>query len=164
MARASVLLASQTTLSKCIERRTEPCIAVGYSMTLFQSLATQAGWDPVRGKGSSCSGANASGQCVLPWAGGTKSISSIVLVASGLSFAVSESSTADRNPSDAHNRCYTDHDSHIHDDRFRCRLWYIRTLAAPGRHNHMLDCSICEHIPHEYVSIFRDHPHESNFI
>lgn len=57
-------------------------------MTLFQSLATAAGWDPVRGKGTSCTGPNASGQCVLPWAGGSKSISSIVLVANGLSFAV----------------------------------------------------------------------------
>ena len=57
-------------------------------MTLFQSLATAAGWDPVRGKGSSCLDADASGQCVLPWGGGTKSVSSIVLVATGVSFAV----------------------------------------------------------------------------
>jgi hypothetical protein len=60
----------------------------GFSMTLFQSLATGAGWDPVRGKGSSCLDADASGQCVLPWGGGTKSVSSIVLVANGVSFAV----------------------------------------------------------------------------
>ena len=62
--------------------------AIGFSMTLFQSLATAAGWDPVRGKGSSCLDADASGQCVLPWGGGTKSVSSIVLVATGVSFAV----------------------------------------------------------------------------
>jgi hypothetical protein len=61
----------------------------GYSMTLFQSLATSAGFDPVRGKGSSCTDAGASGQCVVPWAGGTKSVTSAVLVASGASFAVS---------------------------------------------------------------------------
>ncbi|KLO05189.1 MFS general substrate transporter [Schizopora paradoxa] len=61
---------------------------IGYSMTLFQSLATSAGFDPTRGPGSSCTDAGASGQCVLPWGKGTKSISSIVLVANGLSFAV----------------------------------------------------------------------------
>ncbi|KAF8334337.1 autophagy-related protein 22-like protein [Cantharellus anzutake] len=59
---------------------------LGYSMTLFQSLATQAGWDPVKGKGSSCGAPDASGQCVLPWNGGTKSVSSIVLISNGLSF------------------------------------------------------------------------------
>jgi hypothetical protein len=60
----------------------------GYSMTLFQSLATAAGFDPVAGPGSSCTGDNSSGQCVLPWAGGTKAVSSVVLVANGVSFAV----------------------------------------------------------------------------
>lgn len=57
-------------------------------MTLFQSLATAAGYDPVRGPGSSCSDENASGQCVLPWGSGEKAVSSIVLVANGVSFAV----------------------------------------------------------------------------
>ena len=57
-------------------------------MTLFQSLATAAGYDPVKGPGSSCTATDASGQCVLPWGGGTKSVSSIVLVATGVSFAV----------------------------------------------------------------------------
>lgn len=61
---------------------------LGYSMTLFQSLATSAGFDPTRGPGSSCTDAGASGQCVLPWAGGTKAVSSIVLIANGVSFAV----------------------------------------------------------------------------
>ncbi len=55
-------------------------------MTLFQSLATAAGYDPVKGPGSSC---DASGQCVVPWGGGTKAVSSVVLVANGVSFAVS---------------------------------------------------------------------------
>ena len=54
-------------------------------MTLFQSLATSAGYDPTQGPGSTCT---PSGQCVLPWAGGTKSVNSIVLVATGVSFAV----------------------------------------------------------------------------
>jgi len=61
---------------------------IGYSQTLFQSLATSAGYDPVRGPGSSCLDANTSGQCVLPWGSGTKSISSIVLISSGISFAI----------------------------------------------------------------------------
>jgi hypothetical protein len=60
----------------------------GYSMTLFQSMATAAGWDPVKGRGSSCTALDASGQCVLPWAGGTKAVSSVVLIASGITFAV----------------------------------------------------------------------------
>jgi hypothetical protein len=58
-------------------------------MTLFQSLANAAGYDPVSGPGSSCNASNASGQCVLPWGGGTKAVSSVVLIANGLSFAVS---------------------------------------------------------------------------
>ncbi|EIN11046.1 hypothetical protein PUNSTDRAFT_133100 [Punctularia strigosozonata HHB-11173 SS5] len=60
----------------------------GYSMTLFQSLATSAGWDPVRGKGSSCTDDGASGRCVVPWAGGSKGVTSVVLVANGASFAI----------------------------------------------------------------------------
>lgn len=54
-------------------------------MTLFQSLATAAGYDPALGPGSACS---PTGHCVLPWAGGTKSVSSVVLVSNGVSFAV----------------------------------------------------------------------------
>ncbi|KAK7696121.1 hypothetical protein QCA50_000764 [Cerrena zonata] len=60
----------------------------GYSLTLFQSLATAAGYDPVKGPGSSCAASDASGQCVLRWVGGTKAVSSIVLIANGVSFAV----------------------------------------------------------------------------
>ncbi|KAF8261789.1 MFS general substrate transporter [Lactarius quietus] len=59
-----------------------------YSLTLFQGLATAAGYDPVRGPGSSCLIPGASGKCVLPWGSGTKSVSSIVLVANGVSFAI----------------------------------------------------------------------------
>ncbi|KAK7470043.1 hypothetical protein VKT23_001480 [Stygiomarasmius scandens] len=60
----------------------------GYSMTLFQSLANAAGYDPVKGPGSSCSAPDASGQCVLPWGKGTKAVSSVVLVANGVCFAI----------------------------------------------------------------------------
>ncbi|KAF8321704.1 MFS general substrate transporter [Clavulina sp. PMI_390] len=58
----------------------------GFSMTLFQSLATAAGYDAARGPGSSCLDADFSGNCVLPWLNGHKSVSSIVLIANGLSF------------------------------------------------------------------------------
>jgi MFS-type transporter involved in bile tolerance (Atg22 family) len=59
-----------------------------YTMTLFQRLATAAGYDPAVGPGSSCLSSTASGQCVLPWMGGTKPVASIVLVANGISFAI----------------------------------------------------------------------------
>ena len=64
-------------------------VGPGYSMTLFQMLANAAGYDPVRRPGSSCNASNTSGQCVVPWAGGTKAVSSVVLIANGVSFAVS---------------------------------------------------------------------------
>ncbi|KAG9317758.1 MFS general substrate transporter [Chiua virens] len=60
----------------------------GYTLTLFQSLATSAGYDSTGGPGSSCVSNTTSSQCVLPWMGSTKSASSIVLVANGVSFAI----------------------------------------------------------------------------
>ncbi|KAJ4483184.1 autophagy-related protein 22-like protein [Lentinula aciculospora] len=57
----------------------------GYSLTLFQLWATAAGYDPAQGPGSSCS---ASSGCVLPWGHGVKAVTSVVLVANGVSFAV----------------------------------------------------------------------------
>jgi MFS-type transporter involved in bile tolerance (Atg22 family) len=59
-----------------------------YSLTILQELATAAGYDPVRGLGSSCLVPGASGKCVLPWGSGTKAVSSIVLVANGVGFAI----------------------------------------------------------------------------
>jgi hypothetical protein len=61
---------------------------MGFAMTLFQLLATAAGFDPVKGPGSDCSAPDASGQCVVPWGHGTKAVSSVVLIANGVSFAV----------------------------------------------------------------------------
>ncbi|KAF9070105.1 autophagy-related protein 22-like protein [Rhodocollybia butyracea] len=61
---------------------------LGFSMTLFQLWATAAGYDPLKGPGSSCTAADASGQCVLPWGNSTKAVSSVVLIANGASFAV----------------------------------------------------------------------------
>jgi len=61
---------------------------LGYTQTLFQGLTTAAGYDPVAGPGSSCLADTASGQCVVPWGSGTKSVSSVVLIANGISFAI----------------------------------------------------------------------------
>ncbi|KIM52630.1 hypothetical protein SCLCIDRAFT_1223571 [Scleroderma citrinum Foug A] len=58
---------------------------LGYTQTLFQSLATAAGYNPHVGPGSSCT---SSGPCVLPWGSGTKPIASVVLLANGISFAI----------------------------------------------------------------------------
>jgi len=58
---------------------------LGYTQTLFQSLATAAGYDPNVGPDSSCT---PSGPCVLPWGSGTKPIASVVLLANGISFAI----------------------------------------------------------------------------
>ncbi|KAN0097168.1 Autophagy-related protein 22-like protein [Tylopilus felleus] len=59
-----------------------------YTPTLFLNLATAAGYDPVAGPGSSCRSSTNSGQCVLPWMGGTKPVSSIFLIANGIGFAI----------------------------------------------------------------------------
>ncbi|KAF8582953.1 MFS general substrate transporter [Ramaria rubella] len=61
---------------------------LGYSMTLFQSLATGAAFDAALGPGNPCGPTTPSSSCLLPWGGGTKSVSSVVLVANGVSFAV----------------------------------------------------------------------------
>jgi Vacuole effluxer Atg22 like len=57
-------------------------------MTIFQSLATAAGYDAALGPGNPCTAATSSSACLLPWGRGTKSVSSVVLVANGVSFAV----------------------------------------------------------------------------
>ncbi|KAK7029373.1 hypothetical protein VNI00_014627 [Paramarasmius palmivorus] len=105
----------------------------GYSMTLFQSLANAAGFDPVRGPGSSCSGEGSSGQCVVPWAGGTKAVSSVVLIANGVCFAVS--------PVRYLVLCivhmkipYVDHDLDLHNYRFLLQTTFASmTLTSPSR-------------------------------
>ncbi|KDQ15699.1 hypothetical protein BOTBODRAFT_285619 [Botryobasidium botryosum FD-172 SS1] len=58
---------------------------VYYSFTLFQALATSAGYNPKYGPEVPCN-PFVSGNCVLPWARGTKSVDSIVLISSGLTF------------------------------------------------------------------------------
>jgi hypothetical protein len=56
---------------------------MSYSLTLFQLLATAAGYDPHLGPGSTCTT-----DCVIPFAGGTKSVTSVVLIANGIAFGV----------------------------------------------------------------------------
>ena len=92
--------------------------AIGYSLTLFQGLATAAGYDPVRGPGSSCLSKKSSGKCVLPWGSGTKSVSSIVLVANGVSFAVCRFLFSAK--SRCHITSFSDHDTSFCNHRSGC--------------------------------------------
>lgn len=55
---------------------------MNYAAVLFQSLANGAGHNPHTG------GPCTDDQCVINWAGGTKSITSVVLIANGISFAI----------------------------------------------------------------------------
>ncbi|KAE8327450.1 autophagy-related protein Atg22B2 [Aspergillus sergii] len=54
-----------------------------YSQALFQWALTGAGWQPGTEPHEPCT---ASSACVVPWAGGTRSVSSVVLIANGLCF------------------------------------------------------------------------------
>ncbi|KAI9830541.1 MAG: hypothetical protein M1819_005499 [Sarea resinae] len=55
-----------------------------YSQALFQSALTNAGFQPGTTPPQPCTGSTA---CVVPWNGGTRSVSSVVLIANGLCFA-----------------------------------------------------------------------------
>ncbi|KDQ17237.1 hypothetical protein BOTBODRAFT_30053 [Botryobasidium botryosum FD-172 SS1] len=57
-----------------------------YSATIFQGLATSAGYESAYGPSTRC--ISGSSTCVVPWAGGTKSVDSIVLLSNGISFAI----------------------------------------------------------------------------
>ncbi|KAL5357682.1 autophagy-related protein 22-like protein [Aspergillus floccosus] len=54
-----------------------------YSQALFQWALNGAGWQPGTNPRKPCS---ESSPCVVPWAGGTRSVSSVVLIANGLCF------------------------------------------------------------------------------
>ncbi|KGO44206.1 Major facilitator superfamily domain, general substrate transporter [Penicillium expansum] len=54
-----------------------------YSQTLFQWALNGAGYQPGSNPPKACTD---SSPCVVPWAGGTKSVSSVVLIANGLCF------------------------------------------------------------------------------
>ncbi|KAG1803157.1 vacuole effluxer Atg22 like-domain-containing protein [Suillus variegatus] len=59
-------------------------VGLGYTQTLFQGLATAAGYDPVVGPGSSCLATTASGQCVVPWGSGINfAIMTVILTTIG---------------------------------------------------------------------------------
>ncbi|KDQ15698.1 hypothetical protein BOTBODRAFT_31584 [Botryobasidium botryosum FD-172 SS1] len=58
---------------------------VYYSSTIFQSLASAAGYDSTYGPDTPCDSYN-SDTCVVPWGGGTKVVSSVVLLSNGLTF------------------------------------------------------------------------------
>ncbi|THC92812.1 hypothetical protein EYZ11_007714 [Aspergillus tanneri] len=55
-----------------------------YTQALFQWALNGAGWQPGTNPRKPCSN---SSPCVVPWAGGTRSVSSVVLIANGLCFA-----------------------------------------------------------------------------
>ncbi|KAF8530049.1 MFS general substrate transporter [Hysterangium stoloniferum] len=61
---------------------------LGFTQTLFQSLATSAAFDATLGPGHACGPETPSSACLLPWGSGTKTVSSVVLVANGVSFAI----------------------------------------------------------------------------
>ena len=114
-------------------------------MTLFQSLAFAAGYDPVVGPGSDCSATGSSGQCVVPWAGGTKSVSSVVLIATGVSFVV-WSSTPIVSPNSLTLRSFhTGHDLDFYDNQFHCRLRNGREVGVSSLHRDLLGCTICDY-------------------
>ncbi|RAH72399.1 uncharacterized protein BO66DRAFT_418938 [Aspergillus aculeatinus CBS 121060] len=54
-----------------------------YTQTLFQWALNGAGWQPDTNPRKPCTDTS---HCVVPWAGGTRSVSSVVLIANGLSF------------------------------------------------------------------------------
>ncbi|RAL15394.1 uncharacterized protein BO97DRAFT_440807 [Aspergillus homomorphus CBS 101889] len=54
-----------------------------YTQTLFQWALNGAGWQPDTNPRKACTD---NSPCVVPWAGGTRSVSSVVLIANGLSF------------------------------------------------------------------------------
>ncbi|EKV07340.1 Atg22B-2p [Penicillium digitatum] len=55
-----------------------------YSQTLFQEALNGAGHQPGSNPPQACTDSSA---CVVPWVGGTRSVSSVVLIANGLCFA-----------------------------------------------------------------------------
>ncbi|PYH45458.1 uncharacterized protein BP01DRAFT_415720 [Aspergillus saccharolyticus JOP 1030-1] len=54
-----------------------------YTQTLFQWALNGAGWQPGTNPRQPCTD---NSPCVVPWAGGTRSVASVVLIANGLSF------------------------------------------------------------------------------
>ncbi|PSS10509.1 hypothetical protein M430DRAFT_108317 [Amorphotheca resinae ATCC 22711] len=57
-----------------------------YSQSLFQSALTAAGWDPAVSPIEKGNCGNAG--CVVSWGSGTRSVSSVVLIANGICFAI----------------------------------------------------------------------------
>ncbi|KAL4926261.1 uncharacterized protein BDV17DRAFT_269951 [Aspergillus undulatus] len=56
---------------------------LSYTQALFQWALNGSGWQPGTNPRQPCT---ESSPCVVPWAGGTRSVSSVVLIANGLSF------------------------------------------------------------------------------
>ena len=107
-----------------------------FTMALFQSLVSSAGFNPSHPDQQCESGTSA--DCVVPWAGGSMSVSGVVLIANGLSFAVSTM------------KCYlswrffyiTDHGLIVYYPWFNGRLWYQREMDASSMHCRVLGLAI----------------------
>jgi hypothetical protein len=150
-------------VSEVISKGVVPFI---YLFTFFQSLLTAAGYDPVAGPGSSCNTGQRAGQCVIPWGSGTKAVSSVVLIANSICFAV-------RLPSLALHPVYTDkltvdHDVNIHFYQRSVRLRQPRTLATDHCYRHRLGLTICLHdidqcVPHHTSSVSFDLRYDDEF-
>ena len=134
-----------------LSHRIHACMHPGFSMTLFQSLANAAGYDPAKGPGSSCSAEGSSGQCVLPWAGGHKTVSSVVLVANGVSFAVRYAIRIWFRCMNPFIRSRLGHDVDFHHHRVCRRLWDLWKVAPAHPHSYLLGCPVREHVLDLYV-------------
>ena len=125
-------------------------VGLGFSMTLFQYLAHSSGFDPSKGPGNPCD-FNDSGNCVIPWGSGTKTVSSIVLIANGVSFAVSICSSSLAN---AFQFTLGD-DIDIYYHRLSSGLWYLWKMAPSCCYCPLLDFSVRRNFSDKYVHFSR---------
>lgn len=115
-------------------------------MTLFQYLAHSAGFDPSKGPGNPCD-SNGSGNCVIPWGSGTKTVSSVVLIANGVSFAVSICSSSLTNTF----QFTLGNDVDIYYHRLSSGLWYLWKMASSCCYSPLLDFSVRRNISDKCV-------------
>ena len=76
----------QSCFRTVIEMISKGTVPYTYLLTFFQSMLTNAGYDPVVGPGSTCNTDDSAGRCVIPWGDGTKAVSSVVLIANSICF------------------------------------------------------------------------------
>ena len=133
----------QSYFRSVIEIISKGIVPYSYLLTFFQSMLTNAGYDPVVGPGSTCNTDDSAGQCVIPWGNGTKAVSSVVLIANSICF-LARLSLISSCPVYI-DKSTIDHDDYIHLHQRSSRLRQSWTLAASCRHYHQLDLIICLH-------------------